>query len=270
MMKNLDAARVSRTIGSEARQQFDAVDVLQEIDSTNRYLLEGVRPSPGRYRAALAERQTAGRGRQGRRWHSPEGSGLCLSVACTFRAARPDCSALTLAVGCGLAGLLRDLGAAGIRVKWPNDLVTADGKLGGILTEARSAGGQISVVVGLGLNVDFADAPRPGTRIGRATDLASCMADVPERSLLAGRIIGRLAEDIARFDAHGFAPFEDVWRRFDFLAGRRVVVRTDATTVSGTCEGIDPDGALAVRDGGRRHSLVSGTVSLAGSLAEAG
>src|SRR5689334_23615122 len=80
-------------------------------------------PSPGKLRACIAEFQTAGRGRRGRRWSTPLGGGLCLSVAWQFATAPADLSALTLAVGVVARRVLARVAGVAIALKWPNDLV---------------------------------------------------------------------------------------------------------------------------------------------------
>ena len=114
------------------------LEVFGEIDSTNSYLLNVPPPPAGRFRVAIAEHQTGGRGRMDRRWVSPAATGLCLSIAYTFTDTPSDLSCATLAVGIAIAEALEEIGILGIGLKWPNDLVFRGGKLGGILTELRS------------------------------------------------------------------------------------------------------------------------------------
>ena len=109
----------------------------------------------------LAEHQTGGRGRRGRAWIAPPGGAICLSLAWQYPDLPADLSALSLVVGVAAVNALASLGVAGVRLKWPNDLVTADGKLGGILIEMRAeAGGPVHLVVGLGSNVMLDEAAR--------------------------------------------------------------------------------------------------------------
>ena len=132
------------------------IETFAEIESTNSYLMQLPGPEPGSCRIAVTNNQTAGRGRHGKTWQSPPGSGLCLSAAYTF-AARPDnLPALTLALGLGAIDALEELGARDVELKWPNDLVALDGKLGGILTEVQQRSpGAVTVVTGIGVNVDL-------------------------------------------------------------------------------------------------------------------
>jgi len=187
-------------------------------------------------------------------------------MAYTF-ASRPEkLPGVTLAIGVGVAKTLESLGARGIGLKWPNDIVARDGKLGGILTEVASKAGEpATVVVGVGINVDLEYAPdlrHIATRIGSATDLASCMPKVPSRSAISAALIEHLFDALAGFEGDGLAPFLEDWERYDWLRGQRVSVDVEEGHVNGVCEGIDADGALMLRTAFGRQRILSGSVHL--------
>ena len=262
----LDAERIREPFTDVPR--LDGIEVFAEIGSTNDYLLAQPRPKVGRCRVALANHQTAGRGRMDRTWESPPSSGLYLSLAYTFARGANGLSGLTLALGIGVAEALERLGIDGIGLKWPNDIIARDGKLGGILTETRSAPDGATVVAGIGVNVDFrgdGDRALESSSIGRIVDLAACTDDVPSRESLAVTTIEILLETLARFDSHGFAPFAAAWQRYDWLRGQTITVDTGSEVVAGSVDGIDSDGALLLRDGDERRSIVSGSVIASGS-----
>ena len=97
-------------------------------------------PPPGGrpFRVAIADQQTAGRGRHYRRWVSPPGAGLYMSFAYSFEDPPENLPSLTLAIGVGVIAALQEFNIEGVSLKWPNDIVALDGKLGGILTEFQS------------------------------------------------------------------------------------------------------------------------------------
>src|SRR5690606_16684163 len=111
----------------DERASLEALEAFESIESTNTWLLWQPAPAAGRFRAAIADYQTHGRGRRGRRWIAPPGAAICLSLAGTFEQSPGNLPSLTLAMGVGVASALRTLGAADIRLKWPNDLVARDG-----------------------------------------------------------------------------------------------------------------------------------------------
>lgn len=196
----------------------------------------------------LADEQTAGRGRQGRRWHSAPGQGIWLGYL--MRAPdRPPGGVLALRVGLAVAAALDDLGLSA-RLKWPNDLIVHDRKLGGILCEARWKGERVGwVAIGLGLNITgplppdlaaqaiAADALIPG--VARMTVL-DCI--VPAlRGLTAAPELG--PEELRRYAAR------------DWLRGRRL-----EAPVTGVVRGVDGDGALLVESARGTERVVGGSV----------
>lgn len=265
-MTRLDAEQIRLPIGEMPKAQLDFLEVFAEIESTNSYLMEKPAPQPGRFRVALAEHQTAGRGRMERRWHSPKSTGLCLSLSYTFSHTPEHVAAVTLAIGVGVAEALQRLGIRGVGLKWPNDIVVRDGKLGGILTEVRSAPGDaFTIIVGVGLNVDLRGADgidEITPRIGYASDLASCVNEPPSRAMLSSTLIECIYNTLAEFESAGFGIFQASWDRLDWLRGQQVSIEMVDSIVDGLCEGIDGDGALLLRTDEGRQRILSGSVHL--------
>jgi BirA family transcriptional regulator, biotin operon repressor / biotin---[acetyl-CoA-carboxylase] ligase len=262
----LDESRLRASLPQAARDRLRTLTVADELASTNETLLTAPPLAPGRMDACLAEFQSHGRGRRGRSWIAPFGSGLCLSLSWSFRDTPPQLSALSLAVGVGVLRALDSLGIAGLRLKWPNDLLYDLRKLGGVLIELRAeAGGPAYVVIGIGLNVAL--PPEARAAIGAAgLPVASldefCPAGSPSRSTLAAAIIGQLERVLAEFEQAGFAPFAAEWRAADALAARLARVESGDVRLEGLARGIDLDGALLLEVDGALRRIVSGDVSL--------
>lgn len=258
---------IKQTIPEIARASLAALDWFAELESTNTWLRQQIAPPRNRFRAVIAEHQTAGRGRNEKIWLSPPSSGVCLSVGYTFIEMPRDLPALTLAVGVGLAELLQKIGARGVALKWPNDLIVAGGKLGGILTETLSGGetGR-TVVVGVGINVDLPHStrnPMSSPWASGIVDLASCMDTVPERSELTAAIITSLMASIRRFESEGLSAFRSSWQAHDWLRGRTITVQQAGGDITGDADGIDEDGALLVRTAAGTQRVISGSVRVA-------
>jgi BirA family biotin operon repressor/biotin-[acetyl-CoA-carboxylase] ligase len=174
--------------------------------------------------------------------------------------------ALTLSLGVAVRRVVGALTGAEIGLKWPNDLVHENRKLGGILVEtATAASGGCRVVAGLGLNVAFPAETLAaiGDWENGATDLSAITRGAPpSRTELALALIAAFADLLASYAATGFAPYRDEWRGADSLKGRLVRVQAPSAQWLGTAAGIDDDGALVVvtSDGNRR--IVSGEVSV--------
>ena len=208
----------------------------------------------------MADAQTAGRGRRGREWFSPPGSGLYVSVVLTPGRSGDDRATrlVTLAAGVALAEAIAAATGLSVDVKWPNDLYVARRKLAGILAEgAGGAGAEDAVVLGYGINVGAASYP-PQLR-DRATSLESELGRSVDRALLFAESLVALARRYDDLLAGRFDVILDAWRaRSPGGHGARVAWTTVSGELSGTTAGIDHDGALLVRVGDRIERIVAG------------
>lgn len=254
----LDGAKICAAINPATRTALELIEVHRSIDSTNSYLNERVAAG---HAACLAEHQSAGRGRIGRHWISPFGANLYCSVAWTFAALPPGIQALALAAGAAVAQAIDADGGLGVRLKWPNDLVAADRKLGGVLVELRGEPpGSTRVVVGVGINLRM--PATAGTAIDQPwTDLAALGA-VPDRNALAASLLDALVAMLARFAREGFAASYESWSARDALRGRDVAVSAEGKPLRGIARGIDRDGSLRLEVDGALRRMVVGEVSL--------
>jgi BirA family biotin operon repressor/biotin-[acetyl-CoA-carboxylase] ligase len=261
----LDAVAIRDALPQFAAGRLRHLEVHGELASTNDQLLEVAGLPAGRFDACLAEYQTAGRGRRGRRWLAPVASGLCLSVNWTFRDAPATLSALSLAAGVAILRALRGLGIDGLGLKWPNDVVQGGRKLGGILIDMRSeSAGPVYVVVGVGINVRLpqqvlAELRAEGTE---ATDLSNLRDEPPRRNALAAALVNELSLAFEEFAARGLAAFADEWRAADALAGQPVRILQGTQALEGFARGVDADGALLLDTGGTQRRVLSGEVSV--------
>lgn len=267
-MSSLTPDGIRNAISDALCSRLDALVVFPQLQSTNSYLLRQSCPPAGRFRVVIAEHQTEGRGRMNRRWVSPPASGLCMSIAYTFERLPQEFASLSLAVGVAIAQALEELGVRGIGLKWPNDLVLRDGKLGGVLAEVHPVkSGGATVVVGVGINTDLQRnhaMTDMTSSLGRVVDLASSCDKLPSRSDIAAALIAGLVDAMARFGANGFSSFHDTWRRYDWLRGREVTVESATATAAGIADGVDTDGALLLNTGGTRQRVTTGSIVLNG------
>jgi BirA family biotin operon repressor/biotin-[acetyl-CoA-carboxylase] ligase len=266
----LDAGRLCSLLPAQAKSRLENLQVAWHTGSTNADLLERP-PSHGRLSISVAEHQSAGRGRRGRSWLAAPGGALCLSWAWRFDALPAHIGSLSLAIGIAAIATLHDLGYPGVGLKWPNDLVTPDGKLAGILIELVSeAAGPALVVVGIGLNVALGTSLREAVRGegNRATDLRSLGVRAVDRNELAARLVGDGLAAMLRWEREGFTPLIPAWRTLDRLHGKEVVVRHADRALHGVARGVDLDGALLLDDGHTVHRCNSGEASVRARSAE--
>jgi len=228
------------------------VEVLPEVDSTNSELMRRARA--GRLDPVLlvAEVQTAGRGRLGRRWDSGTAVGEVLTFSLGWPLAGADWTGLSLAVGVSVAQSLHPA----IRLKWPNDLWWQERKLAGILIETTQWGDVRYAVVGVGINIR---APRGGG--AWATAPAGLQELVPELDAPAAlaRVAPALVRDLQRFAREGWTAFQSAFALRDALAGRTVRI-SDGTV--GQAAGVDGRGALLVHTAQGMRTVHSAEVSV--------
>ncbi len=256
-MRLLDASQIRESVPDSV----DRIDTLDEVGSTNDYLKETPLPDATRWHLALAESQTAGRGRGDNAWLSPPGAGLWMSAVHTFDDVPARLSAFTLAAGVAVAEALAAVGLRGIALKWPNDLIVDDRKLGGILVESINGGR--TAVCGIGINVALPDVGSLSfSKALRPIDLSSVCDEVPDRNALAGSIVSELVGAAERFANEGFAAFADAWSNYDWLRGREVIVSGIDPSLMGVANGIGENGELILSDGGVDFRVVSGSVRL--------
>jgi BirA family biotin operon repressor/biotin-[acetyl-CoA-carboxylase] ligase len=267
-MSSLDAAAVRRPLSEFTSAKLESLELFGELASTNTYLMSQPAPTAGHCRVAIADHQTSGRGRHNRRWLSHPGDGLCLSLAYTFTNEPEHLPALTLALGVGIIGALQGLKVTGVRLKWPNDIVALDGKLGGILTEVQSGrADSVTIVAGIGINIFLREQFDFGAESGwaqRAVGLNSIADQLPTHELLAGTVIENLYATLSGFEESGLDGFRDIWRQHDWLLGREIIVDTADKQVCGTAAGVDIDGALVVDTSNGSTRVISGSIVLAG------
>lgn len=262
-----DANEIQRNLSASARSMEPIIDTLLSVDSTNRYLIDAEPLPAGQPAICVAELQTAGRGRRGRSWLAPFGSGVCLSLAWQFNESPPTFSALSLVVGLSVVRALERFGANGVQLKWPNDVVYKQRKLAGILIEMRGeAGGPSRVVIGMGVNLQLPAATRMELAEQQAllvTDLHDVLHEqTPSRNILVASIVDELLASMRQFEREGFDAFAAEWRRRDSLMNAPVRVLSANETISGIARGVTSDGALLVEVNGKTQRFMSGDVSL--------
>jgi len=261
----LNPARIRELLPATARARIETLQVEWSLDSTNTRLLESFPPASGAATVMLAEHQWGGRGRRGRGWVAPPGGAICLSVAWQYPDMPDDLSALSLVTGLAVVNALQDLGVRGVGLKWPNDLVTERGKLGGILIEMRAeAGGPVHVVIGIGINVLLEDVARDEiARTGNvADDLRAHGVPVPDRNGIVAALVARLVGSLEEFPRHGLAPYLPDWQQCDALRDREVRIENAGEITRGVARGIDAHGALLVETPGGVQRFISGEVSV--------
>lgn len=247
-------------------RRISLLEIHDSLPSTNERLLQlPATATAGSLAVCLAGHQSAGRGRNGKSWHSPAGAGLLLSVSRT--APRPPDGSLALALGVAIAEGLETFTSDRVELKWPNDLVALDRKLGGILVESSTQGGAgTRVVAGLGVNIRVSDEQRDLVAEEGSMNpagLSECnLRKAPEPDALASAMITAIAGVLEAHPVDGFARWADGWGRRDWLAGRRIEAVCGADRHVGKAAGVDSAGALLLKDSSGERRILSAEIRL--------
>ncbi len=224
----------------------------------------------------VADAQTAGRGRQNRRWIAPAGSALLLSLI--LRPPLPAAQTGRLTMICGLAAADAITEVAGVQpgLKWPNDLLFGDRKVAGILTEMATLGEKLDfVIVGIGINVNASPALSLPDQDARALQQDPSLTDLPAEATCIAEQVGRLISRLAllrrflilleaRYAAllAGASPHAEWAGRLSIL-GRRVRLTFDHQTQEGIAIGVNADGAIIIEDAaGARRAILAGALAV--------
>jgi BirA family biotin operon repressor/biotin-[acetyl-CoA-carboxylase] ligase len=261
----LDARRILKLLADCGEQLKHSLTVLDEVDSTNRYLLERADELESGA-ACLAEAQPSGRGRRGRRWIATPYHNLMLSMLWRFTGGPGELAGLTLAAGVAVADALDAYGLGDVRLKWPNDLLWNDRKLGGLLAEVRGeTNGPTVVVLGVGVN-GYLSASHAAEIDQPWADIAGISGKSPARNRLAALVLLHLRATLDRFAREGLDPFRRAFERRHHYHGKVVRLLDGAGEITGTVQGIDQSGAIVLEmRGGEQRRFHSGEISLRGA-----
>lgn len=256
-LKLLDRAQIAMHC---QRGDSFPLEVLNIIDSTNEYLkskLSGLQQG----HSCIAEAQTAGRGRHGRKWVSPYGSSLYLSTYWSFTGGYQAVAGLSLAVGVAVAEALQKVGIEGVQLKWPNDIYLDSKKLAGVLIEVEGQmGAACDCVIGIGLNIDL---PVNMTEIDQPwTDLKRASGQEHDRNQLCAHLLDQLLTMLSDFEQSGLQSFIDRWRQLDVYRDKDIKLLYGQKSILGIGRGINQQGGILVEHEGELKAYYGGEISV--------
>jgi BirA family biotin operon repressor/biotin-[acetyl-CoA-carboxylase] ligase len=253
---------------------------IAETKSTNDDLLE-------RWRAGelidpvarITQKQTAGKGRAGRTWIANPKDSICFSLAYPFKRQPAELTGLSLLVGLAvLSGIAEALELdesilhqAGFRLKWPNDVLLNNTKLGGILIEGgqTKAGDTTWMIIGIGINIRNANqiesslSNQHRLKIGALDQLPAVASKLPDSEFLWLKLIASLEHHLSKFDQHGFGIYQAQWKKWDAYLGQPVCISgAGKEPIYGVAQGIDQTGALVLQQDNNSIAIHSGDLSL--------
>ncbi len=240
---------------------FDRCDLHLSLDSTNDELMRRASSSNFSKQICFAEMQTSGRGRRGRQWLSPFARNLYFSLAWPFEQGMAAIQGLSLAVGLAVFRVLKRHNIPALGLKWPNDILVGEAKLGGILIELSGAMTDVcQVVIGIGLNLDLPDADQQ-LLDQKAIGLKQLNADL-SRNALAAELAQELTSVLAQFSKAGFKPFQQEWNAANQFANEAVTLHLPSAEMTGICLGVSEIGELLLKTEAGTQHFNAGEVSL--------
>jgi len=208
-----------------------------------------------------SEQQTAGKGRNGKKWISPKGKNIYLSIGWLSNLKYSQLDGLSLAIGTILASSLNELTQNQVCIKWPNDLLIKNKKISGILIETIDLNNQVGVVIGIGINVHMSE--EEGKEIDQswiALDEATNTKN--NRNKIIGDIINKVFQLTSLFTKEGFKPYKSDYESFDMLAGKKCSVNIQGIYKTVDVLGVNDNGEMLVKEGSEYLTLRYGEVSI--------
>jgi BirA family biotin operon repressor/biotin-[acetyl-CoA-carboxylase] ligase len=262
VLELLDLDKVMGGLTPTTRSRLGEIELFLSLDSTNSYLMQRARRGASSGSVCFSEHQSAGRGRRGRNWVSPLASNLYMSVLWRFTDGLTRLSGLSLAVAIAVVDAFESLDILGLSIKWPNDIVSDAGKIGGILLEvAGETNGPCYAVIGFGVNIDMprlasSSIDQPWANIPRGDGLLL-------RNEIAASLLNQIFRVLVSYEKEGLVPFLSRWHQHDFVRDKAVNIETPNGVVAGIARGIDEHGGLLIeQQSGQLTRYSSGEVSL--------
>lgn len=248
----------TRWIGKKIRS-------FSSLDSTNQYAKKAGEENEPEGLLVVADEQTAGKGRSGRRWTTPPGTTIAMTILLRPRIAPDHISMVTLVMGLAIAQACRDLYGIEAGIKWPNDIVADGRKLSGTLTEMSAEMTAVNyIVIGVGINTNLKEFPEEIA--STATSLALELGRDVNRAELIAAVLDRFEQDYERFlETQDMSGLIDAYNDLLVNAGRAVRVLEPGNEYTGTALGINELGQLLVRrENGTIEKVYAGEVSVRG------
>lgn len=265
-MSNYEALSLSQ-LKNEALSSnwLGGIQLLESVVSTQEEAKSLAESGAPEGTTVFAEEQTGARGRMGRKWFSPRGKGIWMSVVLRPKLPLLLTPQLTLLAGVAVCKAIRQVTGVGAGIKWPNDLLAGDRKICGILLESSLREGELHYcIAGIGISANMIEEDYPDFLREVATSLRIQRGGVPvDRSKLAGAVIAELEAQYNVYMEQGFKPIRELWESMSVTLGRHIAFTTPQGRREGIAVGLDENGGLLLKnDAGEISSVLSGEIEL--------
>lgn len=261
-MELLSGKQIKKSLSPVASECCQNVEVLFKTESTNSYLFNRLASEQIHGHVVLTEYQLHGRGRRGNKWISPLGSGITFSVGWRFDIMPRALSLLSLYMGVAMARVLQSENITDVGLKWPNDVVVVNKKIGGILLEVRGeASGPVDVIIGIGMNYDLTEDAKFNIEQA-STDICSHTEQRLSRNKIVATLLSNIFEVLEEFKTDQNSSLIDEWRALDCYVERQAKLLLPNEEIEGVLKGVDDQGSLLMSVAGEVKSYTSGEISL--------
>ncbi len=244
----LSSGLINKALSNDAILKVYILPPLLTVNSTNQYLKSIKTKLLNNIRLCVTEHQSDGRGRQSKRWFASIAKNVIMSLQVRLKIPPAELGGVSLMVGISIISALNELGVAGLRIKWPNDIYSEGKKLAGILIEStKLVGSSVELIIGIGVNVKVMEAE--AEEIDQAwVDLESIVGKKWCRSTIIATIMNHLVTNFVRYEKYGIAGFQADWAELDYLLSKEIVIISAGKCVTvGVAAGINERGELLVR-----------------------
>ncbi len=262
-LKLIESQLTTKVFG---KQISFANELWDSIDSTNTRAKELAAQGAPEGVMVVARQQTTGRGRQGHNWFSPVDSGIYVSFLLRPQVSREILPLYTLACGVACARAIEEIAGITIGLKWVNDLIYDQRKLGGILTEipgnAMSADKPPALIIGIGLNLKLPSSEVPQELQGKIVFLEDACSNVVDPNLLLAQITFHLEKMYLLLQAGKSPEIIESWKHYSVTLGQQVRASINGIPYEGLAEDLSTDGGLILLVNEKRMVLRAGAVSI--------
>lgn len=257
----LSAAEITAGLGTKKIGQH--VYAYDEVVSTQPLAHDAAAKGAVEGTLVLAEQQTGGKGRLGRPWHSPKGTGIWMSLIVRPAIPLPKTPQMTLLTAVCVARTIREETGLPVKIKWPNDIFIGDKKVCGILTELNAESDRVNyLVIGIGLNVNSVESDFPEELAQVGTSLRIESGQSISRVRFIQQFCRIFEETYEQFLLEGFQPIKSEWEAYSYTIGRLVTIQTISQKLEGRAIGLNEEGVLLVEDeAGLVHKVYSADVN---------
>ena len=258
---NLSERSIKGSLSKALLSDMDSIFIKDSTESTNDNAKEYLKTQKNLFSVHLAEQQISGRGRNNKKWVSPHGKNIYISLGWKSKLLHSQLDGLSLAVATSLISSLKNYASGDLRIKWPNDLLINEKKISGILIETTDSEDSLDIVIGIGINVHMDESE--GSEIDQSWgNLEENPSHKLDRNKIIVNIISKMYELFKDYPNSGFKSYHHVFETYNLLKDKLCKVVTDKETYEGKVLGVSEVGELLLEKNGEIQHLRYGEVSI--------